>query len=166
MGCACDRGYLFAASSTDSSDLTFPPKPFHHPFPNPRFLYPSSTWFSRKGKRSVSCLLYTFDITSTWIVIQYITSHAHRSPTLFPLGKIHGCAYPPMNMESFSVRTKTPTRHPSRKHATFSPSPDPTPISEVSEKMDYEQASVDSFDSASRAVAEKLTVSTDIEWKT
>ena len=64
-----------------------------------------------------------------------------------------------MNMETFSVRTRTPTKHPARKYTTFSPSPDPVPINETSEKMDYEQASVDSFDSASRAVAEKLTVS-------
>ena len=48
------------------------------------------------------------------------------------------------------------SRHPTRKYSVKSKSP---PEVKPIPPMDYEQASVDSFDSASRAVAEMLTVS-------
>ena len=48
-------------------------------------------------------------------------------------------------------------RHPSRKHSVQGKTP-PREL-EVVNSMNYEQASIDSFDSASRAVAEMLTVS-------
>ncbi len=47
-------------------------------------------------------------------------------------------------------------RHPNRKHSVLGKTP-PREL-EVVNSMDYEQASMDSFDSASRAVAEMLTV--------
>ena len=51
-------------------------------------------------------------------------------------------------------------RHPSRKHSVLGKSP-PREL-EVVNSMDYEQASIDSFDSAARAVAEMLTVSDEL----